>query len=174
MKTKSKTKGRPTKYKPECCDQAYKLCLIGYTDKELSKFFGVSESTLNKWKIDFSDFSEAIRNGKEKADMEIVSELYNGARDRVVLEQTAIKLKNVSWKDGKKWERETVEIVSIEKVIPGDFRNQQFWLKNRQKNFWRDKIETGITDSEGNDVPMPMTALQFNKMLSKINGNTQD
>ena len=29
--------GRPTKYKEEYAEQAYKLCLLGATDKELSE-----------------------------------------------------------------------------------------------------------------------------------------
>ena len=43
--------GRPTKYKDEYCEQAYKLCLLGATDKEMADFFQVSLSTLNLWKI---------------------------------------------------------------------------------------------------------------------------
>lgn len=31
--------GRPTKYKEEYTDQAYKLCLLGATDKEMADFF---------------------------------------------------------------------------------------------------------------------------------------
>jgi hypothetical protein len=32
-------RGRPTKYKEEYNEQAYKLCLLGATDKELADFF---------------------------------------------------------------------------------------------------------------------------------------
>lgn len=134
--------GRPTLYKKEYCDQAYRLCLIGATDKELASFFCVSESTVNKWKVDHKEFSESIKGGKEIADMEIVHELYKGAKDKVVTEQQAFKVKSVSWDaKGRRCEKESIEVVDIEKTIPADFRNQQFWLKNRQKEHWRDKVE---------------------------------
>ena len=41
------TSGRPTKYKEEYAEQAYKLCLLGAKDKEMADFFQVSLSTLN-------------------------------------------------------------------------------------------------------------------------------
>ena len=39
--------GRPTLYKEEYPEQAYKLCLQVDTDKELADFFGICEATLN-------------------------------------------------------------------------------------------------------------------------------
>lgn len=36
--------GRPTKYKKEYDDQAFKLCLLGATDKEIADFFEVNRS----------------------------------------------------------------------------------------------------------------------------------
>ncbi|MCV5597561.1 hypothetical protein OFN66_28085, partial [Escherichia coli] len=42
-------------------EQARKLCLLGYTDAELADFFEVSESTINKWKLDYPKFSESIK-----------------------------------------------------------------------------------------------------------------
>lgn len=52
---------RPTKYQEAYAEQARKLCLLGYTDAELADFFEVSESTINKWKLDYPEFSESIK-----------------------------------------------------------------------------------------------------------------
>lgn len=52
---------RPTKYQEAYAEQARKLCLLGYTDAELADFFEVSESTINKWKLDYPKFSESIK-----------------------------------------------------------------------------------------------------------------
>lgn len=71
--------GAPSKYKPEYADEAMKLCLLGAKDKELADFFNVSESTLNKWKIDYPEFSESLREGKENADAKIAHSLYQQA-----------------------------------------------------------------------------------------------
>lgn len=150
---KKKVTGRPTRYKEEYCEQAYQLCLLGYTDEGLSKYFGVSERTINHWKSEFPQFLQSVRDGKEIADMDVVGELFRGAKDKVVIEQQAFKVKSVTWDDkGHRIEKETIEVVDVEKVIPADFRNQQFWLRNRQSLYWREKQETGFTDKEGNDI----------------------
>ena len=71
--------GRKSNYKPEYANQALKLCLLGATDKEMADFFGCSEQTLNKWKKDFPDFLESLKKGKNVADANVASKLYNRA-----------------------------------------------------------------------------------------------
>ena len=55
--------GRPTRYRPELSERARELRRRGATDKDLAAVFGVSESTLNKWKTDHPEFSESVRAG---------------------------------------------------------------------------------------------------------------
>jgi hypothetical protein len=141
MEKQNKGQGRPTKYKPEYDEQVYKLCLLGAKDTEIADFFEVNEDTIYEWKKVHPSFSEAIANGKTKADMEVANSLYKTANDRVVVKQVPIKTKNVFWKDGKKIEEEKVEIVEIEEIIPADFRSQSFWLRNRKSDVWREKSE---------------------------------
>ncbi len=43
----------------------------------------------------------------------------------------------------------------IRKYYPPDTGAICFWLKNRLRNEWRDKVETGVTDKDGNDVAQP-------------------
>jgi uncharacterized protein YjcR len=134
--------GRPTLYKEAYNQQAYKLCLLGYTDEELADFFNVNIDTIKEWKNVHVEFSASISAGKENADMLVIDSLYNSAQDRTVKEQQAIKVKRVYYDEqGKKVEEEKIEIIEVEKVIPSDFRSQQFWLKNRQSKKWRDKQE---------------------------------
>ena len=150
--------GRPTDYKPEYNNLAFRLCLLGVTDKELAAFFEVSEATINNWKIAHPEFLESIRNGKENADMTIVQNLYHSAQDKIVIEQQAIKCKEVTWNDkGKRVEKETVEIVNIEKTIPADFRSMQFWLKNRKSDKWRD---TQVLDHQSKGEKLPGVAYE--------------
>lgn len=145
--------GRPTKYQPAYAEQAYKLCLLGSTDADMASFFNVSESTINLWKLSHIEFSESIRDGKKIADMEVASSLYKGAIDRVVTKQQAIKVKEIKYNEqGKKIsEAEKVEIVELEDFLPSDFRNAQFWLKNRHSDIWRDKQEFDHT-SQGDKI----------------------
>lgn len=145
-----------SKYDESYPELARKLCLLGHTDEELGQFFGVSETTINNWKLEHPKFLESIREGKLVADMNVVEALYKGTQDRVVVEQQAFKVRVGQYE-------ETVEVVEVEKVIPADFRNQQFWLKNRQSRRWADKQE--IDHTSGGEKIQP-TAIVFSKGMN--------
>lgn len=122
--------GRPSKYDPEKTpEQAYKLCLLGATDKELADFFGVAESTLNKWKIDYPEFSEALNRGKVDADARVAQSLYHRA---LGYEHPDTDIRVVNGE---------IVITPTIKRYPPDTAAAIFWLKNRQRGKWRDKIE---------------------------------
>lgn len=138
--------GRPTDYRVEFNDQARKLCLLGATDKELADFFEIAESTLNLWKSANIEFMESIKAGKELADSNVADRLYQRAMG---FEHDSEEIKVVSDGQGN---GSSIERVPIRKIYPPDTAAAIFWLKNRQKATWRDKVETGFTDSEGKDV----------------------
>ena len=155
--TQKKGKGRPTKYKEEYNEQARKLCLLGYTDLELAGFFNVSESTLNLWKIEYNDFSESIKAGKEFSDMEIVDSLRNRAKGMNILSEKAFKVKTGQF-------TEEIEVVTVSEGVPPDFQSIRFWLMNRQPNKWREKQEIDHT-SKGDRINL--TPMQFVKTNAK-------
>lgn len=126
--------GRPTKYKKEYDDQAFKLCLLGATDKEIADFFDVAESTINEWKLEFPEFSESLKKGKTLADANVGQRLYERA---LGFEHDSEEIKVVSM--GK--EGSGIERVPIRKIYPPDTVAAIFWLKNRQPSKWRDKQE---------------------------------
>lgn len=128
--------GRKSSYKEEYANQALKLCLLGATDKELSEFFSVSEQTLNKWKKDFPEFLESLKKGKNIADANVASKLYNRAIGYDYEE------KHYEKKQPKKdVPPELVEAKRIKKHVPADTTAAIFWLKNRQPEKWRDRKE---------------------------------
>ncbi|WP_159799255.1 hypothetical protein [Flavobacterium sp. MK4S-17] len=140
--TRKNKAGRPPLYRNEYPAQAYKLCLLGATDSDLASFFGISRDTLNRWKKSHTDFAQSVIKGKKAADMEVAASLYQAALDRVITLKQAIKCKEVYYDDnGKRVEKERIEIVEVEKHVPADFRSQQFWLKNRNPQQWSDKYE---------------------------------
>jgi hypothetical protein len=144
--------GRPTDYKPEYNEQVRKLCLLGATDKDIADFFDVEEKTINNWKEKHKEFFQSMREGKEVADMEIALSMYENAKDRVVKEKKAIKLKEVFWnEEGKRCEQERVELIEEERLVQGDFRNASLWLRNRRPDKWRDRHEIDHT-TNGKDI----------------------
>ena len=128
--------GRPSKYDPAFVDQARKLAALGATDREAAEFFGITESTLYLWKHTQSEFSEALKVGKETADERVTQSLY---RKAVGYSFDAVKI----------MQYEGIPIVEpyVEHVPPSDTA-AIFWLKNRRPKEWRDRQDVvhDVTD----------------------------
>lgn len=126
MTTKKTKRGRPTDYREEHNELVRKLCLLGATDKEIAECLNVAESTLNLWKNKYPAFSEALKDGRERADARVGERLYQRAMGYSHPEE---KIFN---HNGKEMRIETT------KHYPPDTVACIFWLKNRQKDRWRD------------------------------------
>lgn len=127
--------GRPTDYREEYNIQAEKLCKLGATDNELADFFEVTEQTINNWKNEHPQFFESIKKGKTLADAEVAERLYQRAMG---FEHDSEEIKVVANGNG---EGSSIERVPVRKIYPPDTVAAIFWLKNRQKEKWRDKSE---------------------------------
>src|SRR6266851_6080822 len=71
--------GRPTLYKPEFTEQAYKLCLAGATNQDLADCFDVARSTIDKWLQSRREFAQAVQRGRDLADGDVAHKLYTRA-----------------------------------------------------------------------------------------------
>lgn len=121
--------GRDTAYKDEYAAQARKLCELGATDIELADFFGVSVSTIYRWKHSESAFCEAVIVGKDALDDRVERSFYNRA---VGYSFDSEKVFN--------YQGEIVRAKTREHVPP-DPGAALNWLKNRRGDKWRDKHE---------------------------------
>ena len=137
------TAGRPTKYKEKYAKQAEKLCAKGFTDKDLAEFFEVSESTINKWKLDAPKFSESLKMGKEKHDSGKVEETL--LKRALGYEVSESKIEQQEGSPAKK--------TLTKKHIPPSDTALIFWLKNRDPSRWRDKQEVDHQSSDGSMSP---------------------
>lgn len=121
----------------------------GLIDEEIAKKIGISRSTLAEWKKRFSDISDALKKGKEIADIEVENALFKKATGFTVEVIKPIKLKEVKYENGRKVsEKEFVQMVTEEVYYPPETAAQVFWLKNRRPDKWRDKVD--LTDEDGN------------------------
>lgn len=123
--------GRPTKYKPEFVKQAEKLCALGATDVDIADFFEVDPVTVYRWSAAHAEFCKALKVGKEVADERVQRSLYHRA---VGYSHDAVK---IFMPAGAK---EPV-YAPYREHVPPDTTAGIFWLKNRRKEDWRDKIE---------------------------------
>ncbi len=124
-------RGQPTKYKEEYVELAFNYCLLGADDARLSQLFDIDEKTLNNWKHAHPDFFQSIKAGREEADGRVSRSLYERAMG---YSHKAVKI----FCDPKSGAREIVEYTEH---YPPDPTSMIFWLKNRQKKNWRDKLD---------------------------------
>lgn len=125
--------GRPTKYHDDLARQAYELALLGLTDAEMARVFDVEEKTLNNWKDAHPEFLQSLKDGKDIADAQVTKSLYKRATG---YEHKAVKIS--ANPNGDEHVTEYIE------RYPPDTTACIFWLKNRQRAKWRDKVETDV------------------------------
>lgn len=111
----------------------------GLTDEQIFKNLGISRDTFYKYKEKYTDFSDALKKGKEVADIEVENALFK----RAIGYKYKEVIKEVKEIDGKK----TTYIKEVVKEMPGDVGAQIFWLKNRKSNKWKDKQDIDIEDN---------------------------
>ena len=148
---KAPSRGRPTSYKPEYATQALKLCRLGATDKELADFFGVHEDTITEWKRVHPEFSVSLKEGKTLADAEVADKLFKRATG---YSHQAVKIV-ANANTGQE------HIVPYTEHYPPDTTAAIFWLKNRQRDKWRDKVDTEITGKDGSPIAPPVFNVSF-------------
>ena len=135
-------KGRPTKYDSHNSPRlAYAMALAGRTDKQISEFLEIAESTLNLWKDKYPYFMESLKKGREEPDDRVERSLYERAIG--YNNPNAVKIFMPAGAD------EPVYAPFTEHIAP-DVTAQIFWLKNRRPDRWRDRQE--ITGLDGGPI----------------------
>lgn len=109
----------------------------GLTDEQIAKNIGISRASLYEWKKKEVDIFDALKKGKEVIDFEVENALLKKA-----LGYTITLNKQKVTKNG-----DVVDITE-EVHVPPDTTAQIFWLKNRKKEQWREKVEVVKTDED--------------------------
>jgi len=125
-------------------DWAWALAIQGKTTKEIADAFEIGRATLNRWMKANPELEEAILTGRDASDAKVERSLYERAIGYAYTERKVIS--SVDKKTG----RPTIErIETTEKIVPPDTTAQIYWLKNRQRDRWKDKWEVDVnTDKE--------------------------
>lgn len=99
----------------------------GLTQQQIADNLGINVDTLIEYKKKYTDFSEALKKGKEVVDIEVENALLKRA--------LGYKYDEVTYENG-------VETKRVTKEVQPDTTAQIFWLKNRKPNNWKDRVET--------------------------------
>lgn len=146
--------GRPSKYKPEYADLAFKFCLMGATNEKLAEFFDVAVSTVSLWMVEHEAFSDAIKKGRAEADAEIAHALYHRAKG---YSHPAVKI----FADPKTG---VEKIVDYTEHYPPDTAAAFIWLKNRAG--WKDRQE--LTGADGKDLIPEMNETDLARRIAFV------
>ena len=105
----------------------------GLTDEQIAKNIGINRTTLYDWKKKEVNIADTLKKGKEVIDFEVENALLKRAL-------------------GYEYEEETYEngilTKKVRKQVAPDTTAQIFWLKNRKKEQWREKVEVVETDED--------------------------
>jgi hypothetical protein len=134
--------GRPSRYREDYPDQAYRLALLGLTDEEMAQFFGVDGATLYRWDSAHPEFREARARGKIPADAKVAEKLYHRA---IGYEHDAVKIFMPSGAE------EPVYAPYIERFAP-ETNAAALWLSNRQGGKWKLKSTSEVSGPNGGPI----------------------
>lgn len=110
----------------------------GLTDKDIAARLGISEDSLYEYKKRYSEFSEALKRGKEIADRAVENALFKRA--------VGYSYREITEEQDRDGNVRTTKIVT--KEVAPDTTAQIFWLKNRRPDLWRDKQNVEHSMSE--------------------------
>ena len=130
MADAKRPQGQPTKYKPEYDNIVETMAKKGITIDEIAEAFNVNQDTLYNWKELFASFSEALRRGKDYFDTGMV--------------ENALLKRALGFKQKNQKVTSRGQVVEHEETLPPDATSMIFWLKNRNRDRWRDRQEIDL------------------------------
>lgn len=164
-KSEHKKSGQPTKYNAEVRRVMKILANKGMTDIEMAEIIGVTDRTINNWKEKHPKFFQSLIDWKDAADHKVVRSLYERAHGYEHPETKAQyvqgHMEGDKWVDGK-WE--TLDMI---KHYPPDPTSMIFWLKNRDKENWRDQAHIKLGTEDDLDGK---TFEELKKMMEDLSG----
>ena len=102
---------------------------------------GITATTLYNWKRDHLEIFKALKEGKDTVDRQVENALLKSA---------------LGYKYDEVTEERRDDMLVVTKVVHKEVQPnttaQIFWLKNRKRLEWRDRVENAITGADGGAV----------------------
>ena len=114
----------------------------GLTDEQIAENMGIGRTTFYAWKEKYADIRDALKKTKDIYDSEVEEALEKAALGYYV------------WEEEWRRDPETGDMVLFKKDkkwIKPDTTAQIFWLKNRDRQHWRDKQDITL-DAENDEI----------------------
>lgn len=134
----------------------------GLTDIQIAHNLGISEDTFYTYKNKYTEFSEALKKGKEVIDFEVENALLKRA-----LGYTFEKVTKESVFNKKTGKYELIVTKTVTKEIQPDTTAQIFWLKNRKPKEWRDKKDFEMSGEVNTNQFNGLTIEELKEIIKK-------
>ena len=153
-------------------------CKEGISQEAIARNLGIANSTFQSYKVKFPEFAEALKKGKDLADIQVTNALFQSAVGYEVEEEHTEYIEGS--KSGKAGmmpnasNHHNKKVTTIKKKIPGNVTAQIFWLKNRRPDLWQDRKELDAHISESLELEKfratldSMTPEEKMEMLKKM------
>ncbi|NLB89707.1 MAG: helix-turn-helix domain-containing protein [Clostridiales bacterium] len=113
----------------------------GLSDEQIALNIGINVRTLYVWKKKHPQINQALKKGKEVADYEVENALFKRAKGYSYQEITR------ELTDG------TLQVTKVvKKEMAPDVGAIAFWLKNRRRDYWRDRWENEPVEQDETGV----------------------
>jgi hypothetical protein len=149
-KVKSGRTGRKGKYHEWITEQGLGIVAgwkrNGLTDEQIAKNIGVRRETIYDWAKRFPNFSNAIKTGREQADLQVENALFKRAVG-YFYDEVKEEYETKRGSDGSEREHLKKRTVTRKEVVP-EVTAQIFWLKNRASNRWRNDDRLIVNDTK--------------------------
>jgi transposase-like protein len=152
-KPKRQPVGRPTLYNDDMPRRAYKLALLGLTDREIAEQLEINVDTLYRWKREHPEFSDRLNAGKIEADANVARSLYQRAVGYSHPEE------KIFCHNGEIIRAETI------RQYPPDTRAAAHWLGARRGAQWVPATRQEITGPGGGPIQSISVSLDPHQAL---------
>lgn len=130
----------------------------GLTDEQIAANIGINVATLYRWENEFCDIRNALKDGKEVVDRQVENALLKSALGYMYDEVTE-----------ERRDDELVVTKVVHKEVQPNTTAQIFWLKNRKRAEWRDRVENAITGADGGAVKVEtLTESDVDKRIKEL------
>lgn len=162
-------KGSRSLYDEGDLENAYKLCLLGATNKDLARYFEVTEQCIDNWlRGDKPGFRDAVQAGRDYADANVAKALYRRATG---YSYPATKIF---------YDREHGQVVTVNytEFLPPDVAAARHWLMVRQKDRWAtpslDSTQVAIASEAPVFVIKPVEVREHPTAHQTIDGKVEE
>ena len=141
----------------------------GLDDKQIAANIGYNETYFSELKGQIPELSKALKNGRAPLELKVENTLYKKATGMTIKIQQAVKVKEVYFdEEGRRCEKEHVEVVELEQEVPPDTTAGIFWLKNRKPKQWNVPSLKGDDTTVGNEPAKTLTKEEAKELWSKL------